>query len=125
MHPKHTEEFAAVKRHLNKIARSEPIQASKNDVVQDIIAIAHKVPKMYDNRISIRKGQEDTKKGALTAAVAALVFAMVRTKLEPVIALDPTLESSISVLITAAVSGIFHGIQTWFWNWWKHRVYTE
>jgi len=123
MNPKQTDEFAAVKRQLNSIARAEPVQALKDDVVEDIIKFAHKVPKMYDSKISVKKGQEDTKKGALTAAVAAVVFSVIKSKLGPAVDLDPQIEASLMVLITAAITGIFHGLQSWLWNWQKHRIY--
>lgn len=121
MHIARTNEFLNFKDELDKIARGDRVAHLKDDVALNIVKKAQEVPKEYVPALSVKKGKDESAKGALTAIVGAVAYKAVKTQLTPYVDFSPEIETALSGAISAGIAAIFHGIQTAFWNWKKHR----
>ena len=118
-----TAQFKNFKHELDKIAKSEPVAHLKDDLAHTIVRFAQTVPKSYSKNVAQEKAKSEAPKGALTVFVSAVAYSVVKPILAPVIEFEPEVEKAIFVLISAGVAAAFHGLQSYFWNWRKHKDY--
>ena len=126
MHPLLSQAYNDFSRELNRIARSEPVQSLKKETIVRVLDFARSVPAVFDPTVSVKKGKQATVKGAVTIAIAAVIYAALRGALAPIMAkigleISPDQEQAIVGIIALAIGSIGNGVIAWFANWKKHR----
>lgn len=116
-----TNEYKEFQFKLNKIAKATPVSGATPEEISSLMISAKKIPSAYDPLKAKQKGISGAQTGTISAAVATVAYAILKEKLKPVLPLGSIPDETIILILSAAIGGAVHGLQTWFINWKNHK----